>query len=172
MPQSVAGIVLAGGYSSRMGMNKALLTYRGQPLYQHMMCLLQASGVSAVYVSGEVPNVATCLPDREPHAGPACAVANLMARFSGVHRRLLVVPVDMPLLTIDVLQMLLAPPSGAYYSHYPLPLCVNTGVLAKPVRSVRDLITHCQIEALSLPDVWQSAMRNFNTPEEWADCGG
>ncbi len=58
----VAGIVLAGGRSSRMGANKALLSYHGQPLYLHMQGILRASGLEQVYISGDVPEV-ECVPD-------------------------------------------------------------------------------------------------------------
>jgi molybdopterin-guanine dinucleotide biosynthesis protein A len=37
--KKIAGVVLAGGQSSRMGTNKALLEYKGQPLLSHMIGL-------------------------------------------------------------------------------------------------------------------------------------
>ena len=51
----IAGIVLAGGKSSRMGQNKALLSYRGQPLIEHMQRLIGQAGLQDVYISGDVP---------------------------------------------------------------------------------------------------------------------
>ena len=47
-----AGIVLAGGRSSRMGTSKALLRYKDRPLIEHMQNLLHQAGLDDVYISG------------------------------------------------------------------------------------------------------------------------
>ena len=166
-----AGVVLVGGCSSRMGTSKALLPYKGGLLHQHMGRMLREAGLGHVYLSGEVPG-AEAIPDRHPHAGPAQAIANLLEKFSGTYDRLLVVPVDMPLLTAGVLTHLLQQPGSSHFTRHPLPVCLKTGKIAEEVRSVRDLIAACAALPLDLPEVWKPAMQNFNTPEEWAGvCG-
>ena len=40
MDKKIAGVVLAGGKSSRMGKNKAMLIYNGKPLLNHMVGIL------------------------------------------------------------------------------------------------------------------------------------
>lgn len=166
-----AGVVLVGGGSSRMGTSKALLPYQDGLLHQHMSRMLREAGLGHVYLSGEVPG-AEAIPDRHPHAGPAQAIANLLEKFSGTYDRLLVVPVDMPLLTAGVLTHLLQQPGSSYFTRHPLPVCLKTGKVAAEVRSVRDLIAACAALPLDLPAAWKPAMQNFNTPEEWAGvCG-
>lgn len=166
-----AGIVLVGGHSSRMGTSKALLPYGDGFLYQHMLAMLKAAGLVHVYLSGEVPG-AEAIPDRHPHAGPAQAIVSLLEEFSGTYERLLVVPVDMPLLTNDVLTHLLRQPGGNYFVRHPLPVCLKTGKVEGEVRSVRDLIAACSVRPLDLPEAWIPALQNFNTPEEWEKVGG
>lgn len=166
-----AGVVLVGGCSSRMGTSKALLPYKGGLLHQHMSGMLREAGLGHVYLSGEVPG-AEAIPDRHPHAGPAQAIANLLEKFSGTYDRLLVVPVDMPLLTASVLTHLLQQPGSSHFIRHPLPVCLRTGKVEGEVRSVRDLIAACAALPLDLPEAWKPAMQNFNTPEEWAGvCG-
>lgn len=64
-----AGIVLAGGRSSRMGRDKALLPWHGRTLLEHMRGLLRQAGAQRVWVSGAYPAFAG-IPDRIAHCGP------------------------------------------------------------------------------------------------------
>ena len=59
---SITGIVLAGGLSTRMGRDKALLPWQGRTLLEHMRGLLMQAGAREVWVSG--------LPGVRRHTGP------------------------------------------------------------------------------------------------------
>lgn len=166
MTGSVAGIVLAGGRSSRMGTSKALLVYHGQPLYVHMMGVLQAAGLEHIYVSGTVPDV-DCVPDMHPHEGPARAIAGLQEKFSGQYTRLLIVPVDMPLLTPAVLRTLLEQPGSSHLQDHPFPLCLDVGSIDNTVTSMYGLIAACRVNVLPCPSGYEKLMHNANTPDEW-----
>ena len=54
--EATVGVVLAGGRSSRMGRDKAMLTWHGDTLLAHMQQCLRLSGVTRVVVSGAYPH--------------------------------------------------------------------------------------------------------------------
>ena len=102
-PLPCIGVVLAGGLSSRMGRDKALLHWNGRPLIEHQMAVLQAAGVREVKVSGERPDYHG-VADPVPQIGPIGGIAGVVATCDdGV---LLIVPVDMPRLQPSLLQRL------------------------------------------------------------------
>lgn len=166
MTGSVAGIVLAGGRSSRMGTSKALLVYHGQPLYVHMMGVLRAAGLDHVYISGDVLDI-DCVPDMHPHEGPARAIADLQEKFSGQYTRLLIVPVDMPLLTSAVLRTLLDQPGSSHLQGHPFPLCLEVRRIDARVTSMYGLIAASRVTVLPCPTIYERLMHNANTPAEW-----
>ncbi len=97
-----AGFVLAGGQSSRMGHDKALLAFAGRPLIDHALATLHEAGLSAS-IAGANPSVLASLaafapvvedlePGRGPLAGICAALASTSARYA------VFLPVDLPLL--------------------------------------------------------------------------
>lgn len=98
------GVVLAGGLSSRMGRDKALLPWHGQPLIERQLAVLRDAGVDEVCVSGARAAYGG-IPDAMPVAGPLGGLAGV-ARTLADGVDLLAIPVDMPLLRVDLLQRL------------------------------------------------------------------
>jgi molybdenum cofactor guanylyltransferase len=109
-PLPCIGVVLAGGRSSRMGRDKALLQWHGRPLIEHLIAVLQAAGVSEVKVSGERPEYRG-VADPLPQIGPIGGVAGI-ANTCG-DSELLILPVDMPRLQAALLQRLRDAEPGA-----------------------------------------------------------
>lgn len=109
MPQGWTGVVLAGGRSSRMGQDKALLTWppTGRSLLDHALDRL-APHVDELLVVGDPlthglvgPFV---VPDLVPGQGPLGGLLTAM-RYA-THDRLLVLAVDMPLVERGILEPL------------------------------------------------------------------
>ena len=98
------GVVLAGGLSSRMGRDKALLAWQGRPLIERQLAVLHEAGVDAVCVSGARAAYGG-IADALPQAGPLGGLAGV-ARAEAGEADLLVVPVDMPLLSAALLRRL------------------------------------------------------------------
>src|SRR5215470_3369376 len=98
MPMNLTGFVLAGGKSTRMGRDKALLDWHGQTLLNHMVELLRTAA-DPVLVVGRNP-----LPDRLPGLGPLSGIATAL-EFSSTDANL-IIAVDLPHLTKDFLKYL------------------------------------------------------------------
>jgi molybdenum cofactor guanylyltransferase len=171
---SCHGLILAGGLSTRMGTDKALLRRNQQTMLEYTQSLLQSLGLE-VLVSGGDDGV----PDLAPQSGPLGGVYTVIKKYQV--EALLIVPVDMPLLTPSVLQQLIrrGESSGSaicYEDCYlPLYLPVNTvlsdyldAVFAEGSmmpRSVKKLLT--AVNAEQLPVTEPNLLVNTNTPEEW-----
>ncbi|HRJ66169.1 MAG TPA: molybdenum cofactor guanylyltransferase [Alphaproteobacteria bacterium] len=164
------GIVLAGGLSSRMGQNKALLSFHGTPLVKRMLILLRAAGVVESHVSGKISGF-SCIEDVSPHAGPAQAMRHLAGQvFAG--RPCLFVPVDMPLLTPEILRALLARGNSCFFKSFPLPAVLKYTEAGEASRgdTVRSLLTAQNAEAVPLRREWGRHFLNANTPDEWEEA--
>ncbi|MFA7275554.1 MAG: molybdenum cofactor guanylyltransferase [Pseudobdellovibrionaceae bacterium] len=161
----IAGVVLAGGRSSRMGMNKAMLSFRGSPLVDHMRQILQGAGIEDIFIGGDVEGY-DHIPDATRYAGPAQAIWNIMEALPA-YDYFLVVPVDMPLLNSALITPLLKSPCGAYWQNYPLPAFLRRGVAIWHCNSVRDI--HQTLGSKKMPLLQDDLlmMRNINTPSDW-----
>ena len=96
--------VLAGGASSRMGRDKALLDFGGRPLIEHALALLRSLNFEP-RICGSRPDLARfapVVPDNHPGCGPLAGVeAALSISGSGLS---LFLPVDLPLLPAGFLR--------------------------------------------------------------------
>jgi molybdenum cofactor guanylyltransferase len=127
-PPEVAGLVLAGGRSSRMGRDKALLRVGGETLAQRQIRLLQRLGIREVFLSRPAGEVAfpddTLLDDaplddtppdaaidvtivRDAAAGQGPLAGIVAGLEEAEDRALLVLAVDMPGVTERFLEGLL-----------------------------------------------------------------
>jgi molybdopterin-guanine dinucleotide biosynthesis protein A len=130
-PPDIVGVVLAGGASLRMGADKRRLPLAGQPLLAHVAARL-APQVAALAVAldretsarlaaGDVPDLAGAIPPGtavltdalDTREGPLAGVlAGLCWAAGRGAARLLTVPVDTPLLPLDIAARLAAAVSG------------------------------------------------------------
>ncbi|WP_263368753.1 molybdenum cofactor guanylyltransferase [Edaphobacter bradus] len=98
VPSEIDGYVLAGGKSSRMGCDKALLEFAGKPLVLHAVVKLRRI-CTDVHILGNRPELdiyAPMVPDLREGVGPLGGIETAFA-----HSRrdwLLFMPVDMPFL--------------------------------------------------------------------------
>lgn len=177
------GVVLAGGRSSRMGTDKAGLSWRGRPLLEHMQDLLAQAGAGRILVSGPYAG-ADVIADQQPGLGPLGGVLTLaQTQDDGVY---LLVPVDMPLLTAALLRQLVTAvaadheASSAIWAGYPLPLCLRLDAGARRViadlarqygaaRSLRALHAALDGMELALDAGAERCLVNCNTPEQWQE---
>lgn len=106
---SIYGLILMGGESSRMGIDKSQITYHDKPHYQHLYDLLTPF-CQAVFLSCNetqyttIPDNYPKLKDKHPNEGP---ISGLKAAFNFKTTNWLVVPVDMPNIDKELLTKLI-----------------------------------------------------------------
>ncbi|GAB57929.1 MAG: molybdenum cofactor guanylyltransferase [Pseudomonadota bacterium] len=168
-----SALILAGGQSSRMGQDKALLQLNGQSLLAHMQQVALDSGAVEVLVSRNLPGF---IADNTPQQGPLAGILAALQHCSS--SQLLVLPIDTPLLTVTSVQRLLQHANGAacYFSDNPLPCVLPVTPALSPLisaqlrtgqRSVHALLKLLKAKSLAAPN---TELLNTNTPADWRHC--
>ena len=180
---SVAGFVLAGGRSARMGRNKALLPYSDTFLVLFIARAVRAAAGSAVLV-GPPDQLAglglTVVPDLRPGQGPLAGVEAALASTDAEWA--LIVACDMPRLSPRLLAGLVSAARSseadaivAASGRGPEPMCAVWRrrkvlpevrlALDQGRRKLHDLLSRLHVEQ------WRSAggdwFENINTPADW-----
>lgn len=189
----MAGIVLSGGQSQRMGRDKATLLYEGVPLLDRVVGILGAvtPGVIVVTASEEcyAPLGAYVVYDEYPGAGPLGGlVTGLKAAGRGAH---IVVACDMPLLQPELLRLLLerlgsADAAVPRIAGQPEPLCAVYSATSVPALEAAvaegELAVHKALDRIRVRYVEEEELRsvdpelisftNLNQPEDLARLAG
>lgn len=197
----ILGVILAGGRSSRMGRDKATLPFGDARLIDRVAARLRAAieedraaAEDPILVSGSVDGYA-CVEDRTFGLGPIGGIASVFHALSADGRwknndaaALLVVPVDMPSLTPEILSRLILEwrkseggfDGAAFFGHeLPVILAVSTKVLhvvenlCKPEttavsRSVRKLLGKLSVLTVGRGNIPGHEFLNANTPGDLA----
>lgn len=102
-----AGFALAGGRSSRMGVDKALVLLDGRPLVAHSLGILREAGFEASLAGGQpaLAGFAPLVEDKQSGLGPLSGICAALA--STTSQWAIFIPVDMPLLPPPLLRFLL-----------------------------------------------------------------
>jgi molybdenum cofactor guanylyltransferase len=106
---TLTAVLLAGGESRRMGRDKATITFRGQPLWQRQLELLQGLRPEKIFVSVRkepswLPLGTELLLDEPPFRGPLSGLTKALASMKTSH--LAVLAVDMPFMTSEQMRFL------------------------------------------------------------------
>ena len=98
VPSAIGGYVLAGGKSSRMGQDKALMELAGKPLVAHAVKKLRrvCMDVRVLGANPEFAAYAPIVPDLHPGCGPLGGMEAALAH--SIFDWNLFMPVDMPFL--------------------------------------------------------------------------
>ena len=106
--EHAAGFVLAGGESRRMGRDKALIEFSGEPLIVRALKLLRESGAEA-RIAGARANLerfAPVIADPEPGRGPLGGICAALATLREPRVSAVFVPVDLPLLPASLIALM------------------------------------------------------------------
>ena len=106
---SISGFILAGGKSSRMGTDKALLMFQNNPLLLHMISLIEPL-CEKVAVSGQNPSYVSfgieMVPDLYSDCGPIAGVFSALKYTSSDWN--LIVSVDVPFVNDELFLSLIS----------------------------------------------------------------
>jgi molybdenum cofactor guanylyltransferase len=184
---TLSAILLAGGRSRRMGLDKAAVVIAGEPLWQRQLRLLRELRPETFWVSART-TVTWCPPeievvaDRPPSRGPLSGVAAGLRRLQTSH--LLVLAIDLPQITAEHLRKLwnLARPGiGVVPLHgdYLEPLCAfypaEAAVAAEEALHSSDaslqhfaqtLLSRSQVQVYDLSSEERQLYLNMNTPSD------
>ncbi len=186
-PENVTGIVLAGGKSSRMGRDKALLEFRGKPLIGYAVDSLSQMCSNIIISSGLVEHGwagHTTIPDEMDVQAP------MIGFYSCLKRSLtdwnILVSCDMPFLDYRLFEHLMEVTEGydavvpVNSENFPEPLCALyhkriEGIVSRRIRDDRlgmqDLlgVIHTKFVPIdnSLHFYSKDLFVNINTVKDW-----
>jgi molybdopterin-guanine dinucleotide biosynthesis protein A len=104
---NLSAVLLAGGESRRMGKDKAIVLFRGKPLWEVQLGLLRKLDPAEIFVSARTdpswrPGDVQFVADVPPSRGPLSGLAASLARMRTTH--LLALAIDMPFITENFLR--------------------------------------------------------------------
>ena len=193
--EPVGGFILAGGRSSRMGRAKGLLAFGGEPLVVHVARLLESVsepritpliiGPPEVYANLGI----RVIPDDGENLGPLGGISTAL-RIATCEWNL-IVGCDLPFLTRDWLEFLIARAAGSSADVVmPLnergsePLCAMyrrsarraiAQALERGVRKITDGLATLTVASIA-PAEWKAfdpcgrLFKNVNTPEDYDEA--
>lgn len=186
-PSYVAGLVLAGGRSRRMGSDKALLCWQGIPMLQRV-CDVALQCCDRVYVltpwpdryQHVIPSPCITLQEHQPDRGP------LVALLTGLNQLqttwVLLLACDLPLLRPDILRewLTLLPKTQAFalVPHQPdqwEPLCgfyhhqsrsSLQSFIQQGGQSFQHWLSSLPAQKIAIDAQSQAMLRNCNSPND------
>lgn len=183
------GLILVGGKSSRMGLDKYLMDHHGLPQYQHLIDLFSGLGIPAFISCRQ--DQATMLEgtpliiDRYDSIGPIGGIASAFLEDSKC--AWLVVACDMPYIDEKAIQELLDQDDhhleaisyqkqGENYLettfslYYPRIQPKMTEAIQNKEYSLQQLLRQCNVKALTPHQ--ERVLHNLNTPGDMGKFGG
>ena len=183
----IAGVVLAGGQSSRYGQPKMFELFDGHPLYKHSLKALQKNQLQPLILATNASlqsrfseeNVQWVI-EKQPHQGPLFALQNIMVNFPDVEW-FFVIASDMPFINADFVQTMLSliddrfdaivptqdarlQPLAAIYRRSALPNA--TQLVQQNKRSMKALLEQLQVCYVPF-ELESSTFININTQQDW-----
>lgn len=191
--ECIAGIVLCGGQSRRMGVSKADLLIDGKPLLVRTVSTVSMAADPVVVAAGPdqsippLPESVRIVRDSRPNRGPLSAFAEAIAALPIEVEWTYLVGCDMPFLSPDYLRFIAGQPRNAdavvpfvENRWHPLAGIYRRGVKSIAEKLVRegrprmlDLLNAISVTPVGTDELLKldpglRCLRNVNTPEEFA----
>ena len=183
----IAGVVLAGGQSSRYGQPKMFELFANRPLYKHSLIALQKNRLQPLIIATNaslqskfVEENIEWIIEKQPHQGPLFALQNIMTCFPDVEW-FFVVASDMPFINADFVQTMLTfvddrfdaivpkqdarlQPLAALYRRSALP--ITNQLVQQNKRNMKVLLEQLQVRYIPF-ELEDSTFININTQQDW-----
>jgi len=176
-------LLLIGGKSTRMGSDKSLLDYYGQPQWLHNLSLFEGL-VEKIFISvrkGQIIDFPNIIEDKQLGLGPFGAILSAMETFPD--KAFLVFAVDIPFLNQTNLKKLVENRSIDYnaiafkskFKNYPEPLAciwepkmlpILQNSFLKENYKLTNILKNTNVLTIEVDDY---LIQNINTPEEYIE---
>ena len=186
----IAGIILCGGASRRMGQPKADIDFLGESLLTRMIrivgevCRPIVVAAGPLQVLPKLPDELLVSRDVTSFGGPIQGLRSAFYLLSGAVTHAFIVGCDMPLLKPEMIQLFVdrAQPgkgvaAGIGGTIHPLPIVLPNTDLINSTRSmsIRDYMAQLNFHEISESELRQcdtdlQSFRPMNTPEELAEA--
>jgi molybdenum cofactor guanylyltransferase len=188
MENAITAYILAGGKSQRMGADKGFLEINGQSFVANILAAVTPVVGNIVVVSSDerydalgVTRISDIISNKGPLGGLYTALKN------STTKRNLILSVDVPMISSELLQWLVDAHSDAYQmtqvqvNKKPSPLVavydrsvriLLPELLAGNQLKVRRFVDELTHQTLSVPEKWSAQLQNINTPEEYKNLKG
>ncbi|MEY9975207.1 molybdenum cofactor guanylyltransferase [Lysinibacillus sp. RC79] len=183
----IAGVVLAGGQSSRYGQPKMFELFAGLPLYKQSLIALQKNQLHPLIIATNaslqskfVEEDVQWIIEKQPHQGPLFALHNIMTNFPEVEW-FFVIASDMPFINAEFVQTMLTfiddryeaivpkqasrlQPLAALYRRSALPKALQ--LVQQNKRSMKVLLEQLQVCYVPFEED-SSTFININSQQDW-----
>lgn len=188
MENAITAYILAGGKSQRMGADKGFLEINGQSFVANILAAVTPVVGNIVVVSSDerydalgVTRISDIISNKGPLGGLYTALKN------STTKRNLILSVDVPMISSELLQWLVDAHSDVYQmtqvqvNEKPSPLVavydrsvriLLPELLAGNQLKLRRFVDELTHQTLSVPEKWSAQLQNINTPEEYKNLKG
>jgi molybdopterin-guanine dinucleotide biosynthesis protein A len=182
-PENATAIIMAGGDSSRMGIDKSMLQIKDEPIIKHICDQLRNTFNQILISTDEAEKYAflgfDCIPDKIPGQGPLMGIASALE--ASANELNFIIACDIPYIDIRFVRKMLAEaqaadmviPTNGNGKHEPLFAIYNKSalkamnqVLSSGKRKISDVFAHCEVRYIKLK---AKHFTNLNTMEEYEE---
>ena len=183
LQEKATAIIMAGGESSRTGIDKSMLPIEGQPMIKHIHDQLRGTFRQILISTDKVGKYASlgfdCIPDKMPGQGPLMGIVSTLG--ASENKLNFVIACDIPYIDIRFVRKMLTEaktadmviPTTGNGKHEPLFAIYNKSALknmnqalSSGKRKISDAFTRCNVKYMNLK---AKQFTNLNTMEEYEE---
>lgn len=163
-------IILAGGASRRMGVDKAAQVWGDRRAIDHVVALAASLDARRIVTAGPADLGRPHVPDPAPLSGPVAGILAGLRWLGAKTDRVLVLTVDAPTIQrLDLIPLIEAPGNGAAFAGFPAPLVLRWSAAPRDAEdnwSLRRFAERAGLAQIAPDPAALERLRGANTPQE------